>query len=248
MGLSTVNITAAEFAGWYLYSIVYTSVTLLVTAALWAQLIRARISGTLNGTQIWMVNAEDLASNTHPLCQRATWGGVSREKHLSPRRHVRIAARLFGMFVNFIRNSVVRRVVPVETLLYAFFQNIVALAAIVLILTRVIILLTQLQNEDFQTRTGVQECSSFGLTWNNISLLVGHPEDRNINTTTLALNTGEYSSQIRIALGDFKTPFTPSNSSDTCGTGSVHSRVDSFNVTDRYLLYNCTCKTTLGRT
>ncbi|KAF8601925.1 hypothetical protein BDV93DRAFT_509760 [Ceratobasidium sp. AG-I] len=98
--------------------------------------------------------------------------------------------------------------------------NVVALSAIVLILTRVVILLTQLQNEDFQTRTRVQECSSQVLIWSNVSLLVGHPEDRGVNTTQPALDISEYSSQVQIALGDFKTPFG-SNNSSSCTTAHV---------------------------
>ena len=82
-------------------------------------------------------------------------------------------------------NFVFKNVRPVETLLYAFFQNFVALSAVVLILTRVIILLTQLQNEDFQTRTKVQECSSPSLGWSNISLLVVRQFGPNMMTYSL---------------------------------------------------------------
>ncbi|KAF8601922.1 hypothetical protein BDV93DRAFT_607862, partial [Ceratobasidium sp. AG-I] len=242
-GYQMPDLTAINVVIRFLYPNIYISLTLLVSAVLWARFIRARRSGALNGVGSWMVNAEDLASNTGPLSRRATWGGVSRQKDSSPRRHVRIAARVLGVPVTFVRNSMSRRVISVETLRYAFFQNILALAAIILILTRVIILLAQVQNEDFQTRTRVGECSSQGQRWFNVSLLVGHPEDRGVNTTKLALDISEYSSQVQIALGDFKAPFRSSNSNTTCGTSLVHSRINNFNITDGFRLYNCTYET-----
>lgn len=109
-GLDPLYTTAANIASNYLYSIVYMSSILLVSAILWARFVWARRSSELTGARSWMVNAEDLASNTKPLIQEATWGGVSRQKHLSPRRHVRIAARLFGVFVKFVDNALTRRV------------------------------------------------------------------------------------------------------------------------------------------
>lgn len=42
--------------------------------------------------------------------------------------------------------------------MYALLQNTFALAAIALVLSRVVILLAQLQSEDYQTRTVVQPC------------------------------------------------------------------------------------------
>lgn len=63
-----------------------------------------------------------------------------------------------GASLVWLPNDPLRDHSPVETRIYALFQNTFALAAIVLILTRVVILLAQLQNEDFQTRTLIQPC------------------------------------------------------------------------------------------
>lgn len=46
---------------------------------------------------------------------------------------------------------------PVETKLYAFFQNFFSLIAIVLLLTRTIVLLVQLGNEGLPSRTRVEQ-------------------------------------------------------------------------------------------
>ncbi|KAG8760890.1 hypothetical protein FRC12_009489 [Ceratobasidium sp. 428] len=63
---------------------------------------------------------------------------------------------------------------PVETRLYALFRNAFALAAVALIIVRIVFLLSQLQNEDFLTRTLVRSCD---VRTDIIYVIVQHAED-----------------------------------------------------------------------
>ncbi|KAF8596631.1 hypothetical protein BDV93DRAFT_51834 [Ceratobasidium sp. AG-I] len=146
-----------------------------------------------------MINAEDLVANTRPLSHSATWRGDSRQKHLSPKAHVRFFARWMSAAGKYIFN-------PAETRLYALCQHILALAAIALILTRIVVLMTQLENEEFQTRSGFQKCSQAKLG-TGLSLIVGHSEDRGINLTLAKqeFNATKYHSQVEVWLGDVKS-------------------------------------------
>jgi hypothetical protein len=110
---------------------------------------------------------------------------------------------------------------PVESVPYSLFQNIVALAAVALVIIRVIILLTQLQNEDFSTRTVVKPCEmvtpSYGRTMLVVSSLFeskrlslrqlhcndgqGHSEDRGSDAPR-GETTAAYSHSVQLLVGD----------------------------------------------
>ncbi|KAF8596634.1 hypothetical protein BDV93DRAFT_570893 [Ceratobasidium sp. AG-I] len=173
------------------YTLTELSLTLAIFNALWIRFTAKFGLRGIRSNNPWMVNAQDLVSGTKYLSRKATWRGDSRQKRLSSKAHVRLFARslsIVGKYivkpvVKFVAGALFRRVIPVETRVYALFQNAFALAAIILLLMRVVILLTQLQNEDFQTRTVVQPCTETYTGDNGIAVLISHSEERGLNAT-----------------------------------------------------------------
>ncbi|KAG9105129.1 hypothetical protein FRC07_009590, partial [Ceratobasidium sp. 392] len=92
-------------------------------------------------------------------------------------------------------------------LAYAFVQNAFALAAIVLLITRIGITLTQLQNEDYSTRTKLQSFDPKAIK--RFTVLVGYPDERGTESPLDEAKTS-HSYQVQMKIVDARSGYTTS--------------------------------------
>lgn len=92
------------------YSLTELGLTLVILAVMWVHFIAKFGLAGIRSRKTWMVNAEDLVSDTKTLSRKATWRGDSRQKHLSPRVHIRFFARSLRIVGGFIDKALFRRV------------------------------------------------------------------------------------------------------------------------------------------
>ncbi|KAG9081391.1 hypothetical protein FS749_007685, partial [Ceratobasidium sp. UAMH 11750] len=207
--------------------------TLLISVVLLAQ--TAALAGRLKRpiSSYWFVNAGDLSMNTQIEMEPPTWRGSRRRATINSVPHgVFIVRCVFGLR-QFILNSLFRRVSSVETIPYVIFQNTFGLGAVTLIMVRVVSLLSQLQNEDFLTRTGTEVCPFAG----NLSVLVGYTDDR-YTDSPLDEAVTPHSYQVRILKATSGNMYSDVSDNDKCKYAGAYR---SYNTANRqwYRRYDC---------
>ncbi|KAG8709776.1 hypothetical protein FRC08_018068 [Ceratobasidium sp. 394] len=125
---------------------------------------------------------------------------------------------------------------PVETIPYALVQNTFALAAVALVIVRIVILLSQLQNEDFLTRTQIRRCDDGESK--SLSVLLSYPNERRTNASMSELDIRYYQVKLQATIID---PFNTSQSSTSnCSYAGIYRWYrDEFNMTTLYRRYDC---------
>ncbi|KAG9119702.1 hypothetical protein FRC07_005138 [Ceratobasidium sp. 392] len=109
-------------------------------------------------------------------------------------------------------------------------SNAFALAAIALLLTRIGIALTQLQNEDYSTRTKLQSFEPAAIDW--FTVLVGYPEERYKRSP---LNGAETSHSYQVQMGIVNNL---GGGFDECASGGLYdSRYNEY--TSRFRRFDC---------
>ncbi|KAG8692256.1 hypothetical protein FRC09_011357 [Ceratobasidium sp. 395] len=120
----------------------------------------------------WKSNAKDVLLGSSSSQSHPSWFGHSRNPPLR-RRDVSMFPYFWMVYVPKI---LFRRVSPVESKRYAFFQNFCALLFIIAIIVRAVMALAQAQNQ-IETRSGARSC--YGLpTIGNLRVLVRHQDTR----------------------------------------------------------------------
>ncbi|KAF8598839.1 hypothetical protein BDV93DRAFT_609644 [Ceratobasidium sp. AG-I] len=164
--------------------------TLIISLALWYRFIAAGKSAQ------WRINAGELAANITPPTKNDNSGFGVRRNEEQTKGHV------LSMFYY----SLFRTVRPVESIPYALSHNIFALAAVILIIMRLVCSIFDIGSGDFLTRIIVEPCADWATVpsgqadkW-GLSLVVGHPEDRGVDVGWMP-NSSEYSSQVQVVIG-----------------------------------------------
>ncbi|KAG8763219.1 hypothetical protein FRC12_008651, partial [Ceratobasidium sp. 428] len=117
----------------------------------------------------WKSNAKDVLLGVSSSQTRPSWLGHPRNPPLR-RREV---SRFPYFWTVYVPKILFRRVSPVESKQYAFFQNFCALFFVITIIIRAAMVLAQAQNQ-IETRSGMETCYGGGPAVRDLRLLVRH--------------------------------------------------------------------------
>ncbi|KAG8693222.1 hypothetical protein FRC08_009253 [Ceratobasidium sp. 394] len=146
----------------------------------------------------WKANAKDVLLGSSSSQCRPSWFGHAR----NPPLRKRDVSRFPHFWTVYVPKILFRRISPVESKRYAFFQNFCALVFMIAIIVRAIMALAQAQNQ-IEPRGGAGSCNGLPFI-RNVRILVRHQgaDVRGINPQTgqgydvavqiIATRTGQY--------------------------------------------------------
>ncbi|KAG8705097.1 hypothetical protein FRC08_001845 [Ceratobasidium sp. 394] len=185
-------------------------------------------------------NAGDVSMGIQVQSQKLSWVGSPRQTGVNSVSGLRTAAgysrRSLRGLKRFVLNGFLRRVSPVETIPYALVQNTFAVAAVALVIVRIVILLSQLQNEDFLTRTQVRGCNNGEKK--PLSVLLSYPNERRTNAAMSELDIRYYQIKLQATIIDLSN--TSQSSTSNCSYAGIYRWYrDASNMTTLYRRYAC---------
>ncbi|KAG8689139.1 hypothetical protein FRC09_012568 [Ceratobasidium sp. 395] len=194
------------------------SVHILCTLYLLTSLLLSKRKGGLDAP--WMSNSKDVMLGSSSSQSSPGWFGRTRTSPLR-RRDVSMFPYFWTVYVPKI---LFRRVSPVESKRYAFFQNFCALLFMAMIIIRAVLAFTQAQNQ-IETRSGAGSCHWLPAV-KNLRVLVRHQDTNRLGVNS-KIGKG-YEVAVRVA--------TLRDGQYQCSSESQHA---STNANNWFQVFSC---------